>query len=757
MRVSVCGGSGLGLLCVAVAVEGTKVPSQPRPKRQIFKIPGVDSESSMAQWLQALPEFTQPPILAQVPARPRIEITESAGSQPEGLRLTIDHANLPKPLHFDLQWQRVISCRAVTPAEPWATVMTNFVHHPEVNSTNILRADILADAQAEQKPDPSTAPWRVTRRVLRRLLPRKPGANANLDQLCTFYISEDEQSHLVVYTPLIQTIKTTQFTSTSAIDDLDRYLETCSSPEIPADVPFYHPALLALAFAYEGTPFEDVSAPSLESDRGAATLSISILPFPSLEKTAQLSRICSSLLTTIYRHCWGRYHDYKPRVEHDRLTAKDLFQDVYLNVKHRWAKYIITNWKEGTDAEKHVHEDVALAAWLMTFWKTRLGDTAEQSPEAASLGLQDRPWLTNPDSWPRPSGGFVDVGCGNGLLVWLLNNEGYDGHGFDLRPRKSWALLQTGPSSGCEAHQSTTEKQSIPVHYPSLDPLRGETVEVDITAADLRVHTLEAFDEMQKGLDSAPEPSKQSSASEMFPAGCFLIGNHADEITPLIPLLATLVVPSCSGMLNIPCCPWMVEGTRFTRAHYRVRREEVAQLLGLLDPSEEDATAAGGDDDTNQSGRPSTPITDDIASAGSHATMAELVREEMAEIGLGPPVDPPATGKTQSKAGAHNLGGGSKNVAYLTYVSHLHLTAGWHVEKEALRIPSTKNWAVVSTRRVINDFDDSDQSLRRIRARQSQKCRLQSMIQRAQATWTARDPASEGKWFLEASREPNNH
>lgn len=33
---------------------------------------------------------------------------------------------------------------------------------------------------------------------------------------------------------------------------------------------------------------------------------------------------------------------------------------------------------------------------------------------------------------------FVDLGCGNGLLVHILNSEGHLGVGLDMRKRKIW-------------------------------------------------------------------------------------------------------------------------------------------------------------------------------------------------------------------------------------------------------------------------------------------------------------------------------
>jgi len=60
-----------------------------------------------------------------------------------------------------------------------------------------------------------------------------------------------------------------------------------------------------------------------------------------------------------------------------------------------------------TDPKKYIHKDIATATYLMLLW----GET-------------------------KPS--FVDMGCGNGLLVHVLNSEGYSGVGLDVRSRKMW-------------------------------------------------------------------------------------------------------------------------------------------------------------------------------------------------------------------------------------------------------------------------------------------------------------------------------
>lgn len=35
---------------------------------------------------------------------------------------------------------------------------------------------------------------------------------------------------------------------------------------------------------------------------------------------------------------------------------------------------------------------------------------------------------------------FVDLGCGNGLLVYILSSEGHSGYGIDLRKRGIWDM-----------------------------------------------------------------------------------------------------------------------------------------------------------------------------------------------------------------------------------------------------------------------------------------------------------------------------
>ncbi|OMH86342.1 putative tRNA (uracil-O(2)-)-methyltransferase [Zancudomyces culisetae] len=87
---------------------------------------------------------------------------------------------------------------------------------------------------------------------------------------------------------------------------------------------------------------------------------------------------------------------------------------------------------------------------------------------------------------------FVDVGCGNGLLVYILNSEGYPGYGVDQASRKIWKTI-TGMN-----------KEDCP-------------------QANLCGHTL---------IEQDVIPYEYTTNAR------WLIGNHPDELTPWMPIIA---------------------------------------------------------------------------------------------------------------------------------------------------------------------------------------------------------------------------
>lgn len=179
--------------------------------------------------------------------------------------------------------------------------------------------------------------------------------------------------------------------------------------------------------------------------------------------------------------------------------------------------------------------------------------------------------------------------CGNGLLTHILVSEGYRGHGIDVRARTSWSS------------------------YP------------DATRACLHVHAL--------------DPTANETHAPLFSSSsAFIIGNHADELSPWVPVLSTVM--SASGFLNIPCCAWGFD-ERWVRgvSHY--------------------------------------PITSDHDVADG--TLPEAF---LSQLNLG---------DTGSYASSYSQ--------YRIWLASLTLHCGWEVETEALRIPSTRNWSIVGRKR----------------------------------------------------------
>ncbi|KAJ8416464.1 hypothetical protein AAFF_G00357520 [Aldrovandia affinis] len=155
------------------------------------------------------------------------------------------------------------------------------------------------------------------------------------------------------------------------------------------------------------------------------------------------------------------------------LIPVEKYGCMYQKLKEKY-KGMVKVWPEVTDPEKFVYEDVAIATYLLVLWeeeRTEKGLSAKQS--------------------------FVDLGCGNGLLVHILSNEGHPGKGIDVRKRKIWDMY------GLQTHLE----------------------------------------------ESAITPSD----SFLFPDADWLIGNHSDELTPWIPVISSRSSYACRYFL-LPCC-----------------------------------------------------------------------------------------------------------------------------------------------------------------------------------------------------------
>ncbi|PWN91363.1 DUF1613-domain-containing protein [Acaromyces ingoldii] len=537
------------------------------------------------------------------------------------------------------QWTTLARCDGHFPRSAWLEAMEQLIEHPERNSSSILRADILSvlepDAiveQVKERGQEHGGAYRLVKRVHRRILPRRPNLDGQLEQTCDVLVRDgvNGQDGLVIYASHVG----------SSGEDGDRGKQTLV--ESAEQVPFYHPKVRAIAFRYQSIATQHATAPG--EPPLLAQLYLYILPFPedqsfnaAADPSHRLSRTALALLQTHAAHSWGLMHDYRKRVQHDIVVPREDYMDTYQALKLRHATRLMNSWQEKTDADKHVFEDLGIAAFLMVLWRyTFAGQARSKAGEEGKKG----------DQWPRPYF-FVDVGCGNGLLVHILNAEGYTGFGFDLRERKSWQGYRDAPGG-----------------------------------ADLRVVSLDAPSEVL-----SPSSSPGNGDGPIPPGGAFLIGNHADELTPWLPLLA-YSVKDCSGLVNIPCCPWGLDGRKYSRVKGVLDEDSIRHCLG-----------------------------------GNNVPEAD-VRAAVDAYERGPPIEGGAGVQSQSR-----------NVAYLQYICALHLWSGWHIEKEALRIPSTKNWAIVSRRRISETAELTSPTIDE---------KVREMAQGAlRADWKARTP--EGK------------
>ncbi|XP_062505089.1 probable tRNA (uracil-O(2)-)-methyltransferase [Corticium candelabrum] len=156
------------------------------------------------------------------------------------------------------------------------------------------------------------------------------------------------------------------------------------------------------------------------------------------------------------------------------LINEDQYGRLYRHLKGKYGRRIAQIWPEVTDPGKFVYEDVAIATYLLILWES----------ERESLQLTSKQ-------------SFVDLGCGNGLLVHILSQEGHPGYGIDLKRRKIWEMY--------EPNTVLKETPIIPTEH-------------------------QAF----AGID-------------------WVIGNHSDELTPWIPLLAARSSYKTRYFV-LPCC-----------------------------------------------------------------------------------------------------------------------------------------------------------------------------------------------------------
>ncbi|KAL9131140.1 MAG: hypothetical protein Q9217_000841 [Psora testacea] len=424
-------------------------------------------------------------------------------------------------------WLPVLQHPCDFAAHIFEKVSLNLLKNPNFNSSLLFRADVLYDSNNNELLDDlllesqrlqaleqynlhdgEIPGFIVERTILRRMIPRNPQLDNPILQTCLFLKSpsKNPEQTLVVYIP--------------------------HSPTVDG-LPWYHPRLQSLAYLHTWHP----DSPS--SDRqGTISLHYRLYPPETFPLSPRLRRTGQHLLSTIHRHGQGQLAGYTKRVAHDQLVSQQRVQDTYTELKKRHAQRLCDNWVEQTEPRKHVFEDLGIAAFLIELWRDMYNDgkTSSSGTNGSERGGRQ--------SFP----GFVDIGCGNGVLVDVLIREGYHGWGFDARRRKTWDKLD--PSIQKHLKQMILVPQPLGNQSPNPNskPL---------------IHKSSNGLCRKRSLSTALKRTKIEDLSYhdgIFPLGTFIISNHADELTPWTPLLASI---SAAPFLCIPCCSHNLSGQRF--------------------------------------------------------------------------------------------------------------------------------------------------------------------------------------------------
>ncbi|KAG0236334.1 hypothetical protein B0O80DRAFT_501717 [Mortierella sp. GBAus27b] len=376
---------------------------------------------------------------------------------------------------------------------------------------------VLQDGTLQLLADSRTHPFRTVRR---QLIPKRADKDPVMNEWI-YYIRSASTSH-AVFGPEISS-------STNSCDDIQSVMNT---------LPFYYPKVRGFRYGYMTDPeeapedrdddhahedqdqdyeYEQESATAAKGTKGPARKGsgtarktsrrlgwITLDLFMAGDESVFTDKMQSSfkeLFKKLFKWCVNATKGFtKSRVQHDVMVPKDLYMKTYARLKERHAQKWVQSWPERTDPRKFVFEDIAIASWLVALWSLDRVEDSEDSNESSEQGQEQ---ADNIKEMRKQT--FVDLGCGNGLLTHILNEEGHGGTGIDIVSRKVWSLYGTG---------TQLEAKTI---------IPNETV----------------FDNVD-----------------------WIIGNHADELAPWIPVIAMRSKP-LTKFVVIPCCFFDLSGSRY--------------------------------------------------------------------------------------------------------------------------------------------------------------------------------------------------
>lgn len=466
------------------------------------------------------------------------------------------------------------------------------------------------------------------------MIPRNPQLDKPISQTCQILTNTDcntkSSTTVVVYIPHVTSVE---------------------------ELPWYHPRVQSLAYVHV---WRHSVAPDCWSEepstnhRGEISLHFRFFPEEPLPLSQRLSRTAYNLLLTMCKHGQGSLEGYEKRVHHDQIVSQKRVQNTYTELKRKHAKRLCDNWVEKTEPSKHVFEDLSIAAFLTELWRDMY--PAPSSPSGSS---------ESEESAHFP--GFVDIGCGNGVLVDVLLHEGYKGWGFDAHKRRTWSTF--------EPWVQKELKQLFLIPQPLF--------EMESAAKRANGGILSHI--------SLPPPLERTRKIEdpsiwhngLFPTGTFIISNHTDELTPWTPLLASL---SSSPFLAIPCCSHNLSGAKF-----RAPSVFNGHMADHFAPSY---------------------FANNIGRAKSVAITVPYANSD-----AGSDSGNSATGDLKALSQTNRSKQPSAYSSLCDWVCHLTASVGYVVEEEVLRIPSTRNTGILA-RNLAKDFRDDSWDVRMERVKE---------------------------------------
>ncbi|KAK6350369.1 tRNA(Ser) Um(44) 2'-O-methyltransferase, variant 2 [Orbilia brochopaga] len=268
--------------------------------------------------------------------------------------------------------------------------------------------------------------------------------------------------------------------------------------------------------------------------------------------------------------------EYIKRVHHDTVISRERYQSVYQDLKARHAdrlcRVFASNGYDGKGCREvdKIFEELGIASFCICLWENMYSHLGNGEPDEPVMG-ESQTGSRAQEGRP-PFVGFVDLGCGSGVLTDVLLQEGWPGYGIDARSRKVWKSFDE------DVQRHLVESILIPYVVAVGDSKTIAEPAVSVSSrsfAGTMVTSAQAphLDPGKCGSVSQPFYSLPGSGqvyhSGRFPEGTFLICNHGDELTAWTPLLASL--NQCL-FLAIPCCSFNLAGWCYLRAFPTLRR-----------------------------------------------------------------------------------------------------------------------------------------------------------------------------------------